>query len=663
MARNLLGIGGVFAVALLLVGLTFSTTQEAPADFRFIAGAEPKTLDPHLMTGQVEGRYADALFEGLTYRDPETLEPRPGVARSWEISPDKKLYVFHLRPEARWDDGTPITAHDFAWSWRRLQAPELGSEYAYILHVVRGAEAFNAYAGHADLLESTVLPGLKALRADHPGGIPAPAWQRYVAKAHLNDAVKGTTDAPIQAALALKQGVLADPALGALEAALSAEAARRRAAAAHARVHFGVDEGIYARDDHTLVVELIAPTPYFLELTAFYTSFPVPRHLVEHPAHRDDWFLPEKIVGNGPFRLAAWRVNEKMRLVRSPTYWNRDAIALDVIDAFPVENSSAALNLYLTGAVDWNTNPPPLAIVDALRARYPGEYVLNPSMTVYYYRFNCTRKPFDDPRVRRAIALAVDRETIVRHVLRKGDTPAQHIVPYGLPGYEPPPSPLGLKVEEARALLAEAGYPGGRGFPEVKLLYNTLEQHKLIAETVAGDLKRHLGLTVVPFNQEWQAYQATTLAGEYDMARAGWIGDYADPNTFLDLWITNGGNNQTGWSNAAYDRLLWFAADPDRFLAEADAWLGRLAEPERARARIAAVSAAPDPAAQVEAKAALRMHLLREAEALLVTEVPVLPVYFYVNQNLVKPHVKGWHPNPQDIHPLRGLFVQRPEGP
>jgi oligopeptide transport system substrate-binding protein len=401
--------------------------------------------------------------------------------------------------------------------------------------------------------------------------------------------------------------------------------------------------------------------PYFLELTAFFPTFAVPRPLVE--AHPFDWFLPGRIVTNGPFELERWRVGDRIRLRRSASYWNRDAIGVESIDALPVENSTTALNLYLTGDVDWLPDYPG-DLSDALRQR--SDHYSGPAFIVYYYRVNTSRPPLDDARVRQALALAIDRETIVRDVLRLGQIAAHHIVPPGVPGYEPPPSLLGFDPERARALLAEAGFPGGEGFPEIGILYNTLESHKVIAELIADQLRRNLGIRAKPYNQEWQAYLATTLAGEYDLARAGWVGDYLDPNTFLDIWITGGGNNQTGFSDPLYDRLIRAAADV-RSLEDDASLLAEVTEPDRVRLRLDAMTNAERPAARTAAAAELRMALLREAEAILVQqEFPVIPIYFYVVKGLVKPHVRGFYsrlvqddgtttPNLQDLHPLRGI--------
>jgi oligopeptide transport system substrate-binding protein len=553
MTRGLAGLGLALAVAAALLAATFRAALPGRADFAFANGTEPKTLDPGRATGEPEGRIVDALFEGLTARDPASLRPVPGVAESWSISEDGRRYEFRLRPDARWSDGAPVTAHDFAWSWRRLLDPAHGAEYAYLLHGLRRAEAL---------------------------------------------------------------------------------------------------------DERRFVVELAAPIPYFLDLTSFYPTFPVPRALVE--AHPDDWFLPGRIVGNGAFVLEAWRVGDRIRLARSPTYWNRAQVALARVDALPIENPVTALNLYLSGALDWLPRTPG-DLAETLRER-PDHYGA-PALVVYYYRVNVKRPPLDDPRVRHALALAIDRETLVRDVLRLGQLPALQIVPPGIPGYEPPPSALGFEPERARALLAEAGYPEGRGFPEIGILYNTLEDHRKIAELVADQLRRTLGVRVVPYNQEWQSYLATTQAGDYHLSRAGWIGDYVDPNTFLDLWVTNGGNNQTGWGDPLYDRLIRAAADVEAFAREP--FSAGLGEPERIRGLLAAFEAARG-AARPPAGAALRLGLLREAEAILVQRAfPVIPIYFYVTSGLVSPRVEGFHawleggrPNLQDLHPLRGLSLR-----
>jgi oligopeptide transport system substrate-binding protein len=407
------------------------------------------------------------------------------------------------------------------------------------------------------------------------------------------------------------------------------------------------------------VVDLVAPLPYFLDLTAFYPTFPVPRHVVE--ARPDDWFLPGHVVGNGAFVLEAWRVGDRIRLRRSSTWWGREGVGLASIDALPVENAITALNLYLTGALDWLPRTP-TDLGEALRER--ADHYGGPGLSVYYYRVNVQRPPLDDPRVRMALALAIDRDTLVRDVLRLGQLPAEHVVPPGVAGYEPPQSALHFDPVRARALLAEAGFPGGRGFRELGILFNTLEDHRKIAEWIADQLARNLGIRVRAYNQEWQSYLATIQSGDYDLARSGWIGDYVDPNTFLDLWVTNGGNNQTGWGDPHYDQVIRAAADVEAFARAPDA--SALSEPLRVRALLDELAGA-EGAARRSASARLRLQLLREAEAILVQRaVPVIPLYFYVTSGLISPRVAGFYgrladgrPNLQDLHPLRALRVER----
>jgi oligopeptide transport system substrate-binding protein len=675
MTRGLAGLGLALAVAAALLAFTFRAALPGRAEFAFANGSEPKTLDPGRATGEPEGRIVDALFEGLTARDPATLRPAPGVAESWSISEDGRRYEFRLRPDARWSDGRPVTAQDFAWSWRRLLEPAHGAEYAYLLHGLRHAEALHGSRARARRLREETLPAFDALAAAHAGAFPAPAWRQLVAQHDLVAALAQVGEPVVRAALASDSGP-APAERARFRAALLVEADAHEARAAAAETHFGVDQGAFALDERRFVVELLAPIPYFLDLTAFYPTFPVPRALVE--AHPDAWFLPGRIVGNGAFVLEAWRVGDRIRLARSPTYWNRDAVALARVDALPIENPVTALNLYLSGALDWLPRTPG-DLAETLRER-PDHYGA-PALVVYYYRVNVTRPPLDDPRVRHALALAIDRETLVRDVLRLGQPAAYHVVPPGIPGYEPPPSALGFDPARARRLLAEAGYPDGRGFPEIGILYNTLEDHRKIAELVADQIRRTLGVRVVPYNQEWQSYLATTQAGDYHLSRAGWIGDYVDPNTFLDLWVTNGGNNQTGWGDPLYDRLIRAAADVEAYAREP--FLAGLTEPERVRGLLAAFEAAQGGArpardrgaarglsdrgaARRSAGAALRMGLLREAEAILVQRAfPVIPIYFYVTSGLISPRVEGFHawladgrPNLQDLHPLRALALR-----
>jgi oligopeptide transport system substrate-binding protein len=664
MRRTLISALLVLVAALLVVGLTLSRSTLGPADFRFVNGTEPKTLDPTLMTGEPEGRIAQELFEGLTRLDAQSLEPAPGTAERWEVTPDGKTYTFYLRKNARWTDGHPVTAGDFVYAWRRMQDPAVGAEYAYIMHMVRYAEALNTHREQAQALTGPVSKALDALLAQHPGSIPKRAVAELDAQQNLHAVLKGTPNPVLRAFLTRPDADLSAAAAQELRRALLAEGARRAALYEEAVHHFGVDGGVFAKDDHTLVVELVAPTPYFLELTAFYAFFPLPRWVVERSSR--DWFLPKTIVGNGPYRLASWQVGARLRLERSETYWGKADVRLGSVEALSTENLTTALNLYLTGEVEWLPHQTwPQDLGADLKQR--SDFYLGPAFAVYYYRINCNRKPYSDVRVRKAINLAIDREQITRDVLAMGQKPATLFVPPDLAGYDPPVSKLRYDVAAARKLLAEAGFPGGKGFPKLGILYNTLEAHKKIAEVIADQLRRNLGIDVAAYNQEWQSYQASTRSGDYDLARAAWVGDYQDPNTFLDLWLTNGGNNQTGWGSPVYDQLLEAAANVEKFLEAPDFLLSHVQEREKLAELIAAARGSTEAAPHLAALSKLRARLLAEAENILVNEeLPIVPVYHYVNGGMLKPEVQGFyhrvvgsdgkaHANLKDLHPLRGV--------
>ncbi|HVY28878.1 MAG TPA: peptide ABC transporter substrate-binding protein [Polyangiaceae bacterium] len=667
MRRTLISALLVVVAALLVVGLTLSKATGKRADLRVMNGTEPQTLDPDLATGDPEHRILEDVFEGLARLDSASLEPVPGVAESWDISADGKTYVFHLRPTARWSDGRPVTAHDFTYAWRRLQDPTLGGEYAYIMHMVRWAEARNTYGAQAEALRGRVVKALDELVAQHPSVVPGAALREFAKKLNLQATLKGTPNPALRSFLLRPDGDIETDELRGLRPELLAEAARRQTAHDAADEHFGVDEGVFAKDDHTLVVELNAATPYFLELTAFYPFYPVPRWAVERASR--NWFMPGNFVGNGAFTLESWRVGDRIVLERNPQYWGKNEVKLKRVDLLPIENMTTALNLYLTGDVDWIPHGYyPRELGPDLKRR--ADFYGNPALIAYYYRINTTRKPFGDKRVRKALNLAIDREQITRDVLLMGEQPAYTVVPPGLRGYTSGKSEISLNVAEARKLLAEAGFPEGRGFPKFGILYNTMEMHKKLAEVVADQLRRNLNIDAVAYNQEWQSYQQSTTNMDYDVSRYGWVGDYEDPNTFLDVWLTNGGNNRTGWGSLVYDRLIESANNVELFLDSPEFLLQHTHEPQKLRELMQGVRAAREPAARLEAMSKLRLALLAEAETILVADdFPIIPLYFYVISGLVKPYVRGFHteiigsdgskrPNLRDLHPLRDLSVE-----
>jgi len=251
-----------------------------------------------------------------------------------------------------------------------------------------------------------------------------------------------------------------------------------------------------------------------------------------------------------------------------------------------------------------------------------GVFISEPYLTTYYYLLNTTRPPLDDVRVRKALALSIQRELITEQILKAGEVPAVWFTPPGTAGFRPSQK-LSGDIKEARELLAEAGFPEGKGFPELTLLYNTSESHRTIAQVIQQMWNRHLGIQVQLQNQEWQTYMISRRNLDFDVARAGWAGDYADPHNFLDLHLSTGGNNHTGWGNPAYDRLIQKAAG--------------------------------------ETDTEKRFGYYDEAEAILLEDMPLIPIYWYTRNYLLHPSVKGWHPNILDRHDYTELYLENGE--
>ena len=396
-------------VAGVIWAVSFDTLP--PADFTFCNGTEIKTVDPAIVTGSPEGRIINGLFEGLVRWHPKTLEPIEGVARRWEISPDGLTYTFYIRNDARWSDGTPVTADDFVFSWRRFLHPKTAAEYAYELWYVVGAEKYSS--GQVKLDDPVEIE----LKQKEPGALPH-GWGIIRRGKLVGIEETGDKQNPNRAYIVEIDGrrrrFMKHPA--------NAEAEDYR------WLTYDFEEvGIHAPDERTLVVRLKHPVPYFLKLMGFYPMFPVNRKCVEthgFPA----WTKPENIVGNGAFRLEFRRVRDRIRMVKSWTYWNRDKVRLGVVDALAVKSATTMLNLYMTGQADWITTVPD-EIVPRLLERPQGDFKPVPFLATYYYTINTTKPPLDDVRVRRALALAMNRKEIVEKVKRAGQTPAWSFVP------------------------------------------------------------------------------------------------------------------------------------------------------------------------------------------------------------------------------------------
>lgn len=513
------------------VGLTFTacSKRETPVQIgnrtgtlHLGIGSDPSDLDPHLVTGVGEAKVLHSLFEPLVSFDPKTLKPVPALAESWDVSPDGLAYTFRLRADAKWSNGEPITAQDCVDSWKRILTPTLGADYAYMLYMVRGAEAFNK--GQADF--SAV--------------------------------------------------------------------------------------GLAAPDARTLVVQLTAPAPYFLQVLLNSPWRPVNVRAVAAvgDAYRRGtaWTTPQRIVTSGPFHLKEWTSHQRLVVERSPTYWDRANVKLNSIVFYPTDSVDAEERAFRAGQLHI-TYSLSLSKIAGYRESLPDSLRIDPYLCTYFFRANTRKPPLDNPLVRRALALAIDRTLIVEKVLRGGQRPAPSLVPPETPDYPVPALPA-RDVDTAKKLLADAGFPGGQGFPTLEITYDNSEIHRLVVEAIQEMWRRDLGIQVAIVNQEKKVAFANRRTGNYQLLYGDWVGDYLDATTFLDLWRSDAGNNHTGWVNHDYDAFMDRAATT------------------------------PDVAA--------RGQLLQKAELLMLEQSPCIPVYFNTHVYLCAPSVKGWLPNPMD---------------
>jgi len=381
--------------------------------------------------------------------------------------------------------------------------------------------------------------------------------------------------------------------------------------------------GVTALDAHTLQIKLEHPAPAFLSMLTLAPFMPVPLKVIEKLGASADranpWAKPGNLVGNGAFTLKEWRLNQQMILIKSPGYWDAATVRLKEIHLHPTESRDAEERAFRSGQLHLTEALPP-AKVDAWREDPHHLLRIDAYLGTEFYRINVNRPFLNDRRVRRALALAVDRDAIVSKILRGGQSPAHAFTPPTTAGYTPS-AQIPTDFAAARALLVEAGYPEGKGAPPVELMFNTSESHRAVAEAVQEMWRRELGLDVRLTNQENTSLRAARRGGQFEVLRSVWIGDYEDPLSFLSIWAADSGNNYTGWKNPLYDQLLFEAART------------------------------------VDATA--RNALFQKAESILLDDAPLIPIYHYNHVFLIQPSVKGWYPNHLDHHPYKYVYLEQ----
>lgn len=380
--------------------------------------------------------------------------------------------------------------------------------------------------------------------------------------------------------------------------------------------------GAVALDEKTLQVSLNAPTPYFLQLLDHHSAYPVHIPTIEKFGKIDErgtrWVMPGNFVGNGAFVLNEWVPNNYISVKKNPNYWDAKNVHLNEVRYYPIQSTTTEERMYRAGQLHSTYYLPRDKLPLYKKAKDPALRSFT-NYATYFYRFNTTIKPLNDVRVRKALAYSIDRQKIVEYVTKFGQIPAYSLTPPDAHGYIPQ-AKMPYDIALAKKLLAEAGYPNGEGFPILKVAFNTNVEHQHIAVAVQQMWKKNLGIDITLENVEWKVFLDRERQMDYQIDRASWVGDYLDPNTFLEMFTTNNGNNKTGFSDSRYDGLLAKAA--------------------------------------METDKQKRFAYFQEAEAILVDSVPILPFYTYNWNRLVSPSVKGWYDNVMDFYPPKYMSLE-----
>lgn len=516
MEKGLLSFAMLVAIATILAGCyggsgeeekdTAGNGDEVKQEIVVNAMTEPPDIDPALATDTTSGWVLDHIFEGLYTRDKEG-KPELGVAEDVAVSDDGKTYTFTLREDAKWSDGSQVTAEDFEYAWKRVLNPDTGSPFSFYLYYIKGAEAYNKGNGSAE------------------------------------------------------------------------------------------DVGIKAVDDTTFEVELNAPLGYFDSLLTLWTFYPVQKDLVEG---NENWAAEaDTYVSNGPFKMTGWKHDSNVVIEKNEEYYDKDVVNLDKVTFELVNEATTYYQMFKTGELDLVMTLPS----DVIESEKENEeYVEVPYYGTYMYMFNVEKEPFTNAKVRKALAMAVDRKSLTENVTLGGETPAYAMVPGGAETPKGDFREVGgdyfeESAEEAKKLLKEGmEEEGWDELPEVTLLYNTSENHKKIAEAVQEMVKDNLDVSIKLNNQEWGTYLDTTKQHNFQMARMGWVGIFLDPVVNLDYYLGDSPNNRTGWVNEEFDSIM-----------------------EKSK---------------VEQDQEKRYELLHQAEEILLEDLPFMPVYFYKNNYL-----------------------------
>ncbi len=612
--------------AALLFFITHSEGRPPKVDFTYAMIDSVKTIDPAVMSLHTEIEICQGLWEGLFSYNPINSTAQEGVAYyPADITNNYKTWTFHLRPDAKWSNGDPVTASDFIYGWRRAMEPGTASDYTYLIrdNIVGAAEYAkwrnNAVRTLGVLLDLSRGKELKPEDLEFYNTLELPGLSEPEPD-YLAVAEKFRTNH-----LANMEDMFSKVALTAI-------------------------------DDHTLKVELNKTLTYFEDLVPFSTFSPIHRESIEMLritnddvinfytlwAYDPQWVKPDYhlngypgLVSNGPFKIQEWRFKDYMLFAKNQHYWDRDKVQSNSVMAKIVPESNGCFMAYENGDIDYIDSLSVMTFVSSLiKGMQEGtrdDIHASKAWGTFYFQLNCADKlndgtdnPLKDKRVRMALNLAIDKQAIIDAVLKTGNTQANLLVPPGIiKGYDCPPGPE-YNPELARQLLAEAGYPNGEGLMTIELYYSTKGIFQKLCEAISEMWSSQLNVNTSLRGAEWKIFDADRQLHDFMVCRAGWYGDYNDPTTFLDLLLTHNTQNFCSFSNLEFDSLMAQAADST--------------DPQK------------------------RLDLLAQAEKIIVhDEMPIIPVYYYVNIEAFRPEIKGLYSNANNKHPFKYIHKEKKE--
>ncbi len=682
----------LLGVALVVLSLFFAgcATQasskywgqvEVPQDnvMHYITGSEPESLDPQFVTGQPEARILIGLYDRLVEYHPKTMQPIPSMATHWETSDNLLEYTFHLRKEGRFSNGDPITAEDFAWSFRRALSPELASRYGFLGYDIKYGEAYNSGKSFAKKDGKFLLAkdfAEKAGDSDNDGKIDPIGEKKpdavKIEESDNKDVTVPKLEADAENPTSTKAGVTPDITATKTETefqqfinsperltlvkptdeksqkafdALVAENPKLKTALEGVEYVLvkAEDIGVEVVDKYTLQVTLRQPAPYFTGLLTHQFFGALHRKTIEK--FGTAWIKPENIVTSGAFKVKEWKPYDELTIVKDPMYWDAKNVKLDAVVFYPMDEQTTMMNIYKSGRIDAIYNHTVPAAWNDYIKQFKNEYMLHPEVATEYYTFSVKKPPVDKVEVRKAFSLAVDRDAL--EVYRKTIKKSAEFVPLGIfPDYEKARKKVyeshGVTAEEMKKrlfnpekacdLMEKAGYKVQKNgkkckvadFPadKIQLSYNTAESNKQVAEFVQAQWKQNLGISVQLKNMEFKTYLPYRSAIQYTgMARAGWVGDYMDPYTFLSQFYSPKNDSSTGYWDPKFDELLDKAnntKDPTK-----------------------------------------RFELLAEAEFYVLEDQPVMPLSTSGTSWMKKPYIKGMYPNPGTMHPWKFIYIEK----